>query len=617
MIRASLPAAAAPSLTEQFRALPDEAFTRLQYLSPVAGCFNRCAFCSQEAGQDVWQLTAAGLTDVATALADVAAERGLRIGGGRIHRPGVLFPYLDNDIGSYPYLDTLCELARDVLRVQLRISTVGYSSSNLRLASMHSRIAAEYGDVFAGIRISLTPYTAGWSGRAAEPVSRAQFATDLAGLFATYRPVFARLGHSPATAAVELRFSPLAGIGKLTDTVAEGRHVLACGPHLLISREAHRGPLPVALVERLDDQDQPVLSADGRTYLHLQGDRLGADPDVLRAALSGRLTVAHRASTVIVHRLANADGDYYAADPGFHSSGHFTALHLYPATETRRQSGYTDATRWLLNAILDYKAERGLGRRDTFAGATWDDVSAVMARLAATAGDLAAWTDQAAANHLREVVIPLAETYITALRLAAYPAELFFSRDFTIDTGQIVNQGRAMGLFRGMASAEDEPMTPREERGYGNVSLSAMRGPIWRISPVPQAVTGKLARARAGGKNTVSAAPSLIVEELDPRHLRPVTRGTSTTLRRYAIIGADIEHITLSAWPRRVRLSRPARRPGVQLMPAHFTGTPASGPVRRNTGCHGQPSRSRVVHPDQGPGRGRRLLRRRCRPDPP
>jgi hypothetical protein len=59
--------------------------------------------------------------------------------------------------------------------------------------------------------------------------------------------------------------------------------------------------------------------------------------------------------------------------------------------------------------------------------------------------------------------------------LRAIAPELF-SRDFTIDTGQIVNQGRARGLFRGLVSLDDEPMTPREERGYGQVSLSSARG---------------------------------------------------------------------------------------------------------------------------------------------
>jgi hypothetical protein len=143
-------------------------------------------------------------------------------------------------------------------------------------------------------------------------------------------------------------------------------------------------------------------------------------------------------------------------------------------------------------------------------------------------------------------VIPLVATYAAALEQAGYPPKLFFSRDFTIDTGQIVNQGRARALFRGLVTLDGEPMTPREERGLGQASLSTVRGPVWRIAPAPLAPAGHLPAAVAGGKNTATSTPSLVVEELDPCHLRPVMRGTCTRLRRYTITGIDLEHIDLA-----------------------------------------------------------------------
>jgi hypothetical protein len=89
-------------------------------------------------------------------------------------------------------------------------------------------------------------------------------------------------------------------------------------------------------------------------------------------------------------------------------------------------------------------------------------------------------------------------------------------------------------------------MTPREEHGYGQASLSSVCGTIWRIAPVPHALSGTLPTALTGGKNTTTTPPSLIVEELDPRHLRPVLRGTGTRLRRYTITGVDLEHVDLA-----------------------------------------------------------------------
>jgi hypothetical protein len=79
--------------------------------------------------------------------------------------------------------------------------------------------------------------------------------------------------------------------------------------------------------------------------------------------------------------------------------------------------------------------------------------------------------------------------------------------------------------------------------GSGRGSRSG--GTVWRIAPAPHAPGSLLPAAATGGKNTPTASPCLIAEELDPRHLRPITRATGQPLRRYVITGADLEHRTL------------------------------------------------------------------------
>ncbi|MDQ3239450.1 MAG: hypothetical protein M3P33_02915 [bacterium] len=118
---------AARRLVDHLSLLPDEAFAKLQYLQPQVGCFNRCAFCSQSAGSDIWQFTEKGLADLFIGLRTAIdlrfperIELGQKIGfERRSHRPGVLFPYLDNDIASYPYLDTYIKLATAELGAQV------------------------------------------------------------------------------------------------------------------------------------------------------------------------------------------------------------------------------------------------------------------------------------------------------------------------------------------------------------------------------------------------------------------------------------------------------------------------------------------------------------------
>jgi hypothetical protein len=528
-------------LVAQLNRLPDEAFTRLQYLQVQVGCFNRCAFCSQEAGADVWQVSERGLADLVAAIVNITRRRGIGLGADRtIHRPGVMFPYLDNDIASYTYFGQLVQHCARDLRTRLRISTVGYSRHNRHLTDVHRRVVADDGRVIDGIRFSLTPYTAGYR------TNRNEYIADLAAALRTWKPYFERVGPGAATGAVELRFAPLihAVDAQLFDEIVDGRHIVAVGPHLLVSaRTVSSRPEPTTITAV--QGREAAYSRAGEPYIHLTSDRIitGSEPaEVVRLLLGPPLVGPHSIRNAILYAWSNFDGPYYAVNPAFAPDGRYRALHLYLRSERRRRCGYTDATRFFLNELLAQKAASGIGRRHPFPHATAADVQAVLERIAARARQIGP-VDRRASRHIIRQVLPLVEAYAIALERADYPPSAFFDRNFTIDTGQIVNQGRALTLFRGLAATEDEPMTPREDRGYGDVSLSSMRGTVWRIAPSPTEIGS---RFRIGGKNAAQRRPSLVVEELDPRHLRPVRRITGEPLRRYVICGVDTERLSLT-----------------------------------------------------------------------
>ncbi|MDV5143450.1 hypothetical protein R1T08_03875 [Streptomyces sp. SBC-4] len=176
----------------------------------------------------------------------------------------------------------------------------------------------------------------------------------------------------------------MSGIGELTDTHIDGHHVIATGPHLLISRHRDAGELPETVIECLDERTQPVYSRPGAVYLNIRSDHAEPTATTVRAALAGTLGVPHQAREVRLHRFSNADGPYWAADPDFHTDGTFTALHLYPATDIRPNSGYADATRPFLNTLLAHKRAHGLARRDEFEHATGTDVDADAATSSST-----------------------------------------------------------------------------------------------------------------------------------------------------------------------------------------------------------------------------------------
>ncbi len=536
-------------VVEQLRQLPTDVFSRMQFMHPRVGCFNRCAFCAQSAGRDIWQFTPRGQRNLFAALALVAAERAPKsqatLAYGRSHRPGVIFPYFDNDVASYPYLYEFVKFLWEDLGAKVRITTVGFSSNNSALKDMHAALVRDFAHVIAGMRFSFTPYTLGWTetGARTDATSREQFIDDFAEALRIYRPLLTKLGPSKEWGCcVEIRFAPLvASKVDVITTKVKDRRVISAREHLLVELEPNGHQATRSRLVRVVE-GVPQYSRRGERYLLASCDELVGLP--VETSVSRVLAGEIPSREVHVARFTNTDGEYYAIDWDFAEDGSFRALHVYPKTASRPTSGFIDATRWFLNELLAYKRSCGIGRRDAFDHATWADVDEVIGRLERMAQGQQEFY-RASAEHIRVNILPLVEGYATALKRADYPPQLFFDRRFTVDTGQITNLGRARSLFNGLFSNEDDPSTPREERGYGKNSISAGRGLVWRLTPVPFGDAAK-APGRRGGKNDISEAGSIDVLELD-RQLRPIDKSTGHPLRAYRLHGVELEHVDLTA----------------------------------------------------------------------
>lgn len=140
-----------------------------------------------------------------------------------------------------------------------------------------------------------------------------------------------------------------------------------------------------------------------------------------------------------MRKLKNIDGIYYAVNSDFQGDGKFEAIHIYPKTESRNISGYNNATRFLLNAILEYKKQHNIQRREQFENATWEDIDNILQILHIKNHEYQD-IDASISEHIQKNIIPLVESYIKILKNANLPPSLFFHPAFTIDTGQIVNQ---------------------------------------------------------------------------------------------------------------------------------------------------------------------------------
>ncbi len=169
---------------------------------------------------------------------------------------------------------------------------------------------------------------------------------------------------------------------------------------------------------------------------------------------------------VEMYLFKNRDGIYYSLNPKLTQDGNYS-MNIYPKTEERMKSGYIITERFFLNALYNFKKKRGYLLRDSISNTSFEDTEEVLSILREYATYYEELGKIEKHDYILEHVIPLIEIYIEALKLSGYSSDVFFDKNFTIDTGMICNLGRAVHLFQGLTSYINEPLTPIHERNYG------------------------------------------------------------------------------------------------------------------------------------------------------
>jgi hypothetical protein len=522
-------------LAQQLRSLPPEALHNLRHFQTQVGCLNRCSFCSQGAGTTLWNMPRQALANLVSALKTVSLENAITmctvsqtplnedgvfsldfqmpnvglIGSQRRDRPGVIYCYLDNDPATYPHLDDMIRWLHEDLGVKVRIATVGYSRKNLLIQHMHDRISSSLMDGIAGIRLSFSPYTYGWT-RAAQKAgaaTRREFELDTAALLQTYRHTFLSYRKGRKGACVELRFKPLVVSQQVEIELIQDHLVIRSGSYLVIQQAANGMP---AIANIRDPRSHGTeLSTPGeQCYL------VRAHPehltiswrDIAQLLLhEGPLPLdGVKLSNCIMHRLENEDGEYFAIDAERIESGVYSKF-FYPNTGLRPGPGVIDGERYHLNALLSAKRNHR--------AQSWLDFDALVAGLESQA-KLLAFIDGAASKYIQEQVIELIKSYVNILKIAEYPSEAYFDKELSVDTGHICNLGRAYHEYKNIASRADLPMTPNHERAFGPNGELADEGLAWRLSVTPE-TRGAQSKSGRGARNTYQEKPSILIEKLD------------------------------------------------------------------------------------------------------
>lgn len=280
--------------------IPREAFENLSVLQPSVGCHNRCSFCSQESGGTVRHLDQRSARSLVASFNAAARLLGVNhLGCSKAYKPRVIFPYLDNDIGSYPYLDEYVAALGDV-GLRARLSTVGWPKDNDQLTHMHEHIVGSLTDTLDAIRFSLNPFPIG------KRRNRASFMEDFVSSVRTYRSLFDR--SSQVKALIDICMPPDLHVGKMAIRQRDGLSEISSGEYALSVNS-----------ESLESATKAKLVIGGGS------------------AVEGTFV-----------QLTNEDGIYYGFVPS-HANASGNGVFFYPQTSLRA-GGVLDA-RWPLDDL--------------------------------------------------------------------------------------------------------------------------------------------------------------------------------------------------------------------------------------------------------------------------
>lgn len=440
---------------------------RLQIFQSTVWCGNICAMCSQWAASGITRIESQSILDIFAGIKSclIWITGSQKLGELRAHKPGVIFPYLDNDCWSDPNLWNMIQILWEDFWCHTRISTVGYSRHNKYLQKMHEKIVQKMSRFVDGVRVSITPYTAHFFTE--------DYAIDIANILSTYNHFIKQQWTWRDTFACEVRYPPFIELWEVETGLWEQRFYIRSGSYCFLATKPWITPnknwINGIHSRRVSFAEAPL---EWQLFKRENGISLNMD-ELVRGTVGGKSLLYH---------LDNIDGSVYAVNPLFGEDGSFSAIHFLPKTESRKNSGILDSTRPFLNAMLEYKVRYfNIQPKNKLES---DDIQKFMIFLQAYIQQ--AWYTETYVKFFQKEILPVIGVVAQAISLSSLENSYFFDPNFLVDTWHIVNQGRAKDLFQWLVSRNDEPITVNEMKWYGNEnSIGSQRGTVYRIAPTP------------------------------------------------------------------------------------------------------------------------------------
>ena len=287
------------------------------------------------------------------------------------------------------------------------------------------------------------------------------YAKDLGNFLNIYKPYYFKFGAGSRKMCVELRYNPLVVNADVFDFEYKNHHIIAVSNYLYISKKENE-KLPESFI--INPYNHSLeFNNNGIKYLEYNLNfKVHSEEEIKTFINSNKIK---KEKEVELYLFKNKDGIYYSINPKLTEKGNY-GINIYPKTNFRK-AGYIITERFFLNALYKFKEKRNLTLKDNLQNLDYSDIEEVMSLLKENILYYEKIGKLEKSTYIKEHIVPILEVYINALKIAKYPAEVFFDKNFTIDTGMICNLGRAINLFKGLTSFINEPLTPIHERNYG------------------------------------------------------------------------------------------------------------------------------------------------------
>ena len=476
-------------IKDNLKLLPDNFILKLRHLLPQSGCLNNCSFCSQYSKSVIYELDKKGLMNVLSALKTYALEVAIKnkiidlsdidnlniqekfpkglIGYKRTNKLGFIFPYFDNEILSYPLLDLYISIMEKDFNLKVRLSSIGFNSKNIKLLKMNERISIKYAKNIESFRISFTPYSFAYKNK--------QFKNDFLQDVIRTINIYSKLKKFNKF-KIEVRHNLFLKESEIVFNKINNYDIIGFENNILI------GTIPISFVTlNYNDNTRKFTSSRGSDFIHIKSKNISLDNivDIASKYLTNELDNNFSIKKVKLYKYYNKDGEYYAIDPWMKENG-FYGFYIYPKTYSRTKSGYLNAERILLNAILDVKRKYGLNKNDQFLNATEQNILEVQECIEKRI-EFYKNLDEDYFCCLKNRYLPFIMDVFKLFSNSNLEPKDFFDKSILIDTGDICNLGKGLKYYEGFVSDKNIPLTLQHELSFGNKGKLASEEEIYGL----------------------------------------------------------------------------------------------------------------------------------------